>query len=232
MSIVPFRSSERRKKRRPLDRQQIVRAALEVLDDVGLDDLTMRSLAGRLNVKAASLYRHVKDKDELLALLGDEISGEIPLPHETGTWRTQLVEAAWNVRRGLLAHRDAARVLANTPPVGPQRLRHIEAVLRILRAGGLKKRDAARAAYHLNNFVTEFAADEARFAAFTARPGLTQRKMLSDARRQFKSLPEDEYPTLVELADHLTEDDQDGLFQFGIDMCLRGLDALAAKRGG
>ncbi len=229
MSIVPFRSSERRKKRQPLDRSRIVAAALALLDEVGLDDLTMRSLADRLNVKAASLYRHVRDKDELLALLGDEISGEIPLPRETGNWRTQLVEAAWNVRRGLLAHRDAARVLANTPPAGLKRLRHIEAILRILRAGGLRKRDAARAAYHLNNFVNEFAADEARFAAFTGRPGATRRKMLSDARRQFKSLPATEYPTIVDLADHLTEDDQDGLFQFGVDMCLRGIDAIAGK---
>jgi TetR/AcrR family tetracycline transcriptional repressor len=120
-------------------------------------------------------------------------------------------------------------VLANTPLVGPQRLRHIEALLRILRAAGLKKQDAARAGYHLNNFVTEFAADEARFAAFADRPGVTRRRMLTEARRQFKSLPADEYPTLVELADHLTEDDQDGLFQFGIEMCLRGIDALATK---
>jgi TetR/AcrR family tetracycline transcriptional repressor len=187
-------------------------------------------LADRLNVKAASLYRHVRDKDELLALLGDEISGEIPLPRETGNWKTQLAEAAWNVRRGLLAHRDAARVLANTPPVGPQRLRHIDALLRILRTAGLKKQDAARAGYHLNNFVTEFAADEARFAAFADRPGVTRRKMLNEARRQFKSLPADQYPTLVELAEHITEDDQDGLFQFGIDMCLRGIEALAGKK--
>jgi TetR/AcrR family tetracycline transcriptional repressor len=230
MSLVPFRSSERRRKRRPLDRQLIVRTALELLDEVGLDNLTMRTLADRLNVKAASLYRHVRDKDELLALLGDEISGEIPLPREGGNWRTQLVEAAWNVRRGLLAHRDAARVLANTPPVGPQRLRHIDALLRILRTAGLKKQDAARAGYHLNNFVTEFAADEARFAAFADRPGVTRRKMLNEARRQFKSLPADQYPTLVELAEHITEDDQDGLFQFGVDMCLRGIDALVGKK--
>jgi TetR/AcrR family tetracycline transcriptional repressor len=208
----------------------IVRTALDLLDEVGLDELTMRTLAERLNVKAASLYRHVHDKDELLALVGDEISGEIPLPRDTGNWRTQLIEAAWNVRRGLLAHRDAARVLANTPPAGPQRLRHIDALLRILRSAGLKKQDAARAGYHLNNFVTEFAADEARFAAFTRQPGISRRKMLNEARRQFKSLPPHEYPTLVDLADHLTEDDQDGLFQFGIDMCLRGIEALATKK--
>jgi TetR/AcrR family tetracycline transcriptional repressor len=189
----------------------------------------MRRLAERLGVKAASLYRHVRNKDELLAFLGDDISGEIPFASAAGSWRSQLMEMAWNVRRGLLAHRDAARVLANTPPVGPRRLRHIEAVLRTLRAAGLKDSDAARAAYHLNNFVTEFAADEARFSAYAATPGSSRRRILAEARRQFKALPEDEYPTIVALAEHLTEDAQDELFQFGIDMCLRGIRALSRR---
>src|SRR5262249_50783519 len=134
------------------------------------------------------------------------------------------------VRRGLLAHRDAARVLASTPPAGPRRLRHIEAILRTLRSAGLTDRDAARAAYHLNNFVTEFAADEGRLATYGASvPGSSRRKLMTEVRRQFKSLPKDEYPTIVALADHLTEDAQDALFQFGIDMCLEGIQALAAR---
>src|SRR5215510_13131524 len=136
MSIIPYRKAERRQKRRPLDQAQVVRAALELLDDVGLDALTMRRLAERLDVKAASLYRHVRNKEELLALLGDEISAEIPLPIASGSWRDQLAASAHNVRRGLLAHRDAARVLASTPPAGPRRLRHVEAILRTLRAAG------------------------------------------------------------------------------------------------
>ena len=230
MRLVPFRPTERRRKRRTLDQTQVVRAALELLDKVGLDDLTMRRLAEHLGVKAASLYRHVHSKDELLALLGDEISAEIPLPRPAGSWRDQLTESAWNVRRGLLAHRDAARVLASTPPAGPRRLRHVEAVLRILRTTGLADRDAARAAYHLNNFITEFAADEGRLATYAAAvPGSSRRKILAEVRRQFKSLPASEYPTIVALADHLADDDQDALFQFGIDMCLRGIEALAAR---
>jgi TetR/AcrR family tetracycline transcriptional repressor len=229
MTFVPFHKTEHRRKRKPLTQEQVVRAALALLDEVGLDELTMRRLAERLGVKAASLYRHVRSKDELLALLGDEISSEIPFARAAGSWRNQLSEIAWNVRRGLLAHRDAARVLANTPPVGPRRLKHIEAVLQALRAAGLKDRDAARAAYHLNNFVTEFAADEARFAAYAATPGASRRKILGEARRQFKSLPEHEYPAIVALADHLTEDAQDELFQFGIDMCLRGIQALVKR---
>lgn len=231
MSIVPFRKTDRGRKRRTLDQPQVVRAALELLDDVGLDELTMRRLAERLGVKAASLYRHVRNKDELLALLGDEICGEIDVPPASGPWQDQLRKIARNVRRGLLAHRDAARVLAGTPPAGPRRLLLIEAVLRILRASGLHDRDAARAAYHLNNFVTEFAADEARFAAYAAAPGWSRRKVFAEARKQFASLPKREFPTIVALAGHLTEDAQDELFQFGVDMFLRGIQSLATRRG-
>ncbi len=228
MKMVPFRKTTRRKPR-TLDQQQVVRAAVGLLDEIGLDELTMRRLAERLGVKAASLYRHVRSKEELLALLGDEITADIPLPQTSGTWQQQLTDAAWKVRRGLLAHRDAARVLASTPPAGPRRLRHVEAVLRILRRTGLSDGDAARAAYHLNNFVTEFAADEARFAAFADQPGMSRRKVLREVRRQFESLPPDEFPAIVALAEPLTEDAQDALFQFGIDLHLRGVESLAAR---
>ena len=231
MSIVPYRTTERRRKRQPLDQAQVVRAALALLDEVGIDELTMRRLAGRLGVKAASLYRHVRDKNELLVLLADEISGEIPLVSPSGTWRDQLTELAWNVRRGLAAHRDAARLLAITPPFGPRRLRHIEQVLRILREAGMSGRDAARAAYHCNNFVTEFAADEARFAAFALGPRASRRKIFDEARKTFKRLPRAEYPTLVELADDLSEDDPDGLFQFGIEIWMQGLEKMVKGRG-
>jgi TetR/AcrR family tetracycline transcriptional repressor len=230
MSIVPYRQAERRPRRRTLDQRQVVHAALALLDDVGLDELTMRALADRLGVKAASLYRHIRDKDELLALLGDEISSEIPLVRPSGSWQEQIVDMAWNVRRGLLAHRDAARLLASTRPVGPRRLRHIESVLRVLRSAGLSRRDAARAAYHCNNFVTEFAADEARFTAFAADSRSSRRKVFAQASKYFKSLSRDEYPTIVELADDLTADDPDDLFRFGLEIWLRGLERLAKHR--
>src|SRR5262250_2398556 len=169
----------------------------------------MRRLAERLGVKPASSYWHVHNKEELLVLLGDEISGEIPLVPPTGSWKDQLRQMARNVRSGLRAHRDAARLLAITPPFGPRRLRHIESVLRALREAGLSAADAASAAYHCNNFVTEFAADEERFSSFAAATGSSRRKMFAQARKHFKSLPPDEYPTLVALADDLSRDDPD-----------------------
>ena len=195
-----------------------------------MDELTMRRLAEKLGVKAASLYRHVRNKDELLVLLGDEISGQIPLVRASGTWRHQLEEIAWNVRRGLLAHRDAARVLAATPPFGPRRLRHIESLLRTLRASGMSSPNAVRAAYHCNNFVTEFVADEIRITAMVAESRGKRRAAFDEVRKHFKALPRDEYPTLVELADELSEDDPDGLFQFGLEIWLRGLETLTKRQ--
>ncbi|BDG05166.1 TetR/AcrR family transcriptional regulator C-terminal domain-containing protein [Anaeromyxobacter oryzae] len=226
MSFVPYRDT-RPARRQPLDRAQIVQAALGLLDEVGLDELTMRRLGERLGVKAASLYRHVRDKDELLILLADEISGRIPAPSAEGPWKARLTEMAHNYRRGLASHRDAARLLAITAPFGPRRLRHIETMLGILRSAGLSGRDAARIAHHLNNFVTEFAADEGRYATAAAAVG-SRRKLFAEARKHFRALPPEEFPVLVQLADHLVEDDPDAQFELGVDVWIRGIEWLAS----
>src|SRR6266700_1708933 len=63
-----------------LDPDQIVQAALQLLGEVGLDGLTMRRLAERLNIKAASLYWHVRDKEELIVLLANEICASVSAP--------------------------------------------------------------------------------------------------------------------------------------------------------
>jgi TetR/AcrR family tetracycline transcriptional repressor len=228
MSLVPYRDTRRKRERQPLDREQVVRAALELLDEVGLDGLTMRSLADRLGVQAASLYRHVRDKEDLLALLADEISGEISIEEDGRPWQEQLVDAAWRVRRGLLVHRDAARLLASTRPAGPRRLHAIDVLLRLLLSTGLADRDAARAGYHLNNFVTEFVADEVRLTVAAEAMGSNREKLMADARAFFQELPADEYPTLARLAPYLADDDVDGLFQFGVDLWLRGLESLVS----
>src|SRR6516165_1352834 len=112
-------ASEGRSERSALDRERVVRVALELLDEVGLDDLSMRRLADRLGVTAASLYWYVRDKDELLALLADAITGEMPLPASDLGWRDALEAAARTLRRIARSHRDGARVLAATMPAGP-----------------------------------------------------------------------------------------------------------------
>src|SRR3954454_19002431 len=113
MSIVPYHGTRRHRERQPLDRAQIVRAALALLDEVGLDGLTMRHLAEKLGVQAASLYRHVRDKEEMLVLLADEITDELPMIEmpvagDGRDWKHALVDMAYRYRKVLLSHRDGA----------------------------------------------------------------------------------------------------------------------------
>lgn len=144
-----------------LDRERLVRVALELLDEVGLDELSMRRLAERLGVTAAALYWYVRDKNELLGLLADAISAEMPLPDPSRPWRRELEALARGARRVALAHRDAARILVATLPTGPHRLRAIDAVLGLLTRAGFSPADAADAAYVLNVYGVGFMLDEA-----------------------------------------------------------------------
>ena len=104
--------SEERSERGALDRERVVRVALELLDEVGLDDLSMRRLAERLGVTAASLYWYVRDKSELLDLLADAMSAELPFDRDVSglSWRAQL-EAAYNWN---FVSEDKSRGIHNT----------------------------------------------------------------------------------------------------------------------
>jgi TetR/AcrR family tetracycline transcriptional repressor len=198
------------------------------MDEVGVDGLTMRRLAEKLGVTAGSLYRHVRDKDELVGLLADELSGQVPPIDESLPWPEALRTMARAHRRVLLSHRDAARLLASTPPAGPQRLTHVEAMLRLLCAAGFSARDAAWAGYHFNNVVTEFVADEVRAKVAADAAGTTHDALMERTRAQFRALPSDQFPNLIAAADALSSDDPDALFEFGLDLVIRGIAPLAA----
>jgi TetR/AcrR family tetracycline transcriptional repressor len=142
-----------------LTREQVVRAALDLLDDVGLGGLSMRGLAERLGVKAASLYWHLRDKDQLLDLLSEAILAEVPEP-APGPWRPALDAFAHGYRHVLLAHRDAARVVAGFQS-GPAALRRYERLIATLLAAGFEPSDAADASVLLfGQYVPAFVADE------------------------------------------------------------------------
>jgi TetR/AcrR family transcriptional regulator, tetracycline repressor protein len=205
-------------RRPPLDREQLVRAALALLDTVGFDGLTMRRLAESLGVQAASLYNHVRDKQQLLTLLADAICGEVPSLDPTHPWRDQLEQAARDLRRVLLSHRDGARVMMATPPVGPNRLRTIEQVLAALRAAGFADRDVADAGWVFNTYVTGFVFDELQQSSPQAPEARAQIEHL------FESLPVDRYPTLVALAAILVDPNVSLRFEYGLALLLDGLE--------
>ena len=103
-----------------LTTHDIVAAGLEILDNYGLEDLSMRRLAQLLDVKASALYWHVANKQTLLAAMADEILGEEQLTptDDGGELARELLGWAHALRSKLLAHRDGAELVSSAMSVG------------------------------------------------------------------------------------------------------------------
>jgi AcrR family transcriptional regulator len=132
--------------RAPLGRALIASTAAAMIDEVGVENLTMRSVAARLGVSAMALYHHVEDKDELLRMVGDDLLGQIELPDlNSGDWRemfTAIVSAAMDV---LTSVPGLSSVLL-TSKLLPNAQEMLLYCIRLFEMAGLD-RDAAREAY-------------------------------------------------------------------------------------
>jgi AcrR family transcriptional regulator len=108
-------SPEDDRQRSGLTRERLVAAALALVNEEGLEALSMRALADRLEVKAASLYWHVRDRQELLDLLAESILESVARPRARGTWRHKVLATAGALRAGVVAQKDASRILLEVP---------------------------------------------------------------------------------------------------------------------
>src|SRR5713226_6756187 len=98
-----------------LSRARLVSAALSLIQEEGLEALSMRGLADRLNVKAASLYWHVRDRRELLELLAESILESVRPARSRTDWRSAVREAAAALGERVAAQKDANRILLEVP---------------------------------------------------------------------------------------------------------------------
>src|ERR671924_1520939 len=119
-----------------LSRARLVAAALELLDSEGLDALSMRGLADRLGVKAASLYWHVRDRRELLELLVEALLSRVPAPRAGAGWREAALSLCWSMDAVLEGRRDSARMFLEVPDA-LQRSPLLAQLVRLLEQGGL-----------------------------------------------------------------------------------------------
>lgn len=98
-----------------LTRASLVAAALEVVQEEGIDGLSMRALADRLGVKAASLYWHVRDRRELLELLADAVLSRSPGSGGGGDWRRAATALCRDLEVMIRSQRDAALIVLGAP---------------------------------------------------------------------------------------------------------------------
>lgn len=118
--------------------EQIVLAAIALLDEGGIESLTLRRLGSSLGSTAAALHWHIKSRHDLLLLAADAVWGQTPLPALDGLeWRPALLAMADNLRSTLLRHPWLLAAMTIQPLDGPARDRHDEHLLAVCEASGL-----------------------------------------------------------------------------------------------
>jgi AcrR family transcriptional regulator len=230
-----------RRRREPISREAIVTAAIGLLDREGLAALSMRRLAEELGTGAASLYWHVGSKDGLLDLVFDELIGEEQIPDpDPPRWQEQLKDIARAQRRVSLRHPYLVRISIGRIPMGPNALRFSERVIAILRAGGLPPRLAVQGYLLLISTVNGFTMDETGVEDPGAEnPGRSSlptdpaelQEAANMARDYVASLPAEQFPNMVGLADEFAFADADERFGMLIEIFVDGLARRAAVSG-
>ncbi|WBB64114.1 TetR/AcrR family transcriptional regulator C-terminal domain-containing protein [Streptomyces sp. WMMC500] len=205
----------------PLTRARIGTAAVALLDEDGIDRLTMRRLADRLAVVAPSLYWHVDTKDDVIDLAVDAVFGETQPPapgaaDPAGGWREDVAAVLGGWRAVLLRHPWAAAVPARRKPgLGPHFLAWMEVLQATLVRAGFTGRDLLAATWALHNHVLGSASTQAALDVSAEERDLAQERVRAEA---------DRYPTLA-ASDYLRDDDWNGTFAAGLDFILDGLQA-------
>ncbi|MYV99741.1 TetR/AcrR family transcriptional regulator C-terminal domain-containing protein [Streptomyces sp. SID3343] len=116
----------------PLDRERIVAAAIALADEGGLDAVSLRKVAARLDAGPMRLYGYIADKEELFDLMVDEVQAEILPQEQPGDWREVLRVRAHRTRQATLRHEWLADLLGGRPTLGPNALAVNEATLAAL----------------------------------------------------------------------------------------------------
>lgn len=218
-----------RRARASLSREAVVEAAVDVLDEDGLDGLTMRAVAKRLDAGAMSLYRHVSGREELLDLVVARLTADMPDLTPTGDWRTDLSDLARDVRAMLLRRPNLTVLMTARAGAGAGALAPLDRALGILRGAGFEPRDAALANHALGNYVAGAALWEA--AGLGGTTGDRRRTEAEAAGREIGALADGTWPNVAWAAAALFDGTAQDRFEFGLEVLLDGLAARAAAGG-
>jgi AcrR family transcriptional regulator len=216
--------------RAPLTREAIVDAALRVLDREGLEALSMRRVGEELGTGAASLYWHVRNKEELLQLVFERAIEEVTLPDpDPSRWQEQLKDLARQMRALMNRHRDIARISLGRVPMGSAVALLTEWLFQLLRPVGIPDRVIAYIGDLAGLYVGAFAYEESLPFPSPTGEDLPPDQILAMFKDYMRSLPEDRFPHTRAAVDLIFNLDVDDRFEFGIDLILRGLATFAAS---
>ena len=215
----------------PLTRELIIAAALRVLDRAGIDGLSMRRVAAELNTGVASLYWHVRNKDELLQLLNERLVGELTLPvPDPARWHEQLKDVARQLRAAAHQHRDGARLTLGRLPSAPSIARFAEWLFELLTPVGIPDRVIALVGDVASLYVGAYAFEESLGVVSPTGEDLPAERIVEMLRAYLLALPAEQFPHVHRAVDDLFAGDADERFEFGLEVIVRGIGTYAAPR--
>lgn len=209
--------------RTPLSRGAILAAALRLVDEQGLDGLSMRRLGKELGVEAMSLYNHIPSKSALLdGLIEYVIEGVEPADANEG-WTQQVRDMAHSYRALANAHPHIVSLLATRPFNTPAALDPVERALGIFRSAGFDGAASLHAFRTIASFATGYTLAETEGFFGEHVPADTEDIL------QPKDLDPSRFPNLLDLIPTIASCDHDAEYEFALDVIIEG---LRAKLGG
>jgi AcrR family transcriptional regulator len=220
-----------------LTREQIVTAAIELMDAEGLEGLNMRALGQRLGSAATAVYWHVGSKDNLIALAGDQAWAGLTLPDPAGAgWRAAATAMAAGLHDLLTRHPWLVQAFGSYPLFGPGKARHDDHLLAIYESAGFPARLAEQAAAAVFTYVLGNALGPAAAASLTRKlsregddGGQRMAGVMARSREIAAQFPRLRARLETPTADYAAAPEHS--FEFGLQAILDGLQAqLTARR--
>ncbi|HEY3503440.1 MAG TPA: TetR/AcrR family transcriptional regulator C-terminal domain-containing protein [Actinocatenispora sp.] len=214
--------------------ERIVAAAVEISDAEGVEGLSMRRVAARLDAGAMSLYRYVRHRDELVDLMVDALFSARPLP-EPGPdgWRARLQLSAryeWSI---YLEHPWVAALVASTtrPPIAPHLMAYTDWRIRAIQAEGISLPAMASVAIMVSTFIQGAALTLAQEVRASRDSGHDRRQWLAERRPAITAALRDHHlPMIAQFdADSLAASEPQAIFEFGLPRILDGIAAMLGQ---
>ena len=208
--------------RLPLSRERILQAALELVDEGGIESLTMRKLGQALGFEAMSLYNHVANKNDVLDGILDLVLDESEPPSPAGDWDVAVRTSAISVHEGLRRHPWSCTLLMSPRHARPARVRYMDLLLGRLRKAGFSAETTYTAYHVLDGHIFGFSLWETSHS-YTAEEASTL------AAKFAQRITADTYPYLHEHAEqHFGEGPhrEVSAFELGLDLILNGLKKI------
>jgi AcrR family transcriptional regulator len=215
--------------RERLSADRIVEVALSQMKERGYEAVSMRSVARELGTGAASLYAHVANRNELDALVLERVASRIEVPDpDPERWQEQVREVMVTMLALFDEHPGVARASLGMVPMSPRILRTSDRLLALLRAGEIPDQLAAWFLDLMALYISSVAVE--RDVWRTRGEFSEDHEDHHEVVHQFfRDLPDDEFPMLASMASAMAAGGPDERFEFGVEVLIAGVAALARR---